>query len=753
MKKTNTLITNLKVVAFAAAGSLLSMNVMAQNSTNMILNHPFNCGGLSNTAVHSTANTASDRALGRLVPSFSEPNRVFVETTTDRGGVANAAVGIGGTRLLNNLKVTQSGELFDHTLSFWIKVDTANIFTNALDIIKFMAPGVGFGELGYRVALSKDFNTNDINLQIYNANFGNGSHRGGFSSRFNVNSLSDQDWHHIVVTSERRLSGGGIKHTVTLDNNVSNKFTYERGNPGGLWYYLRNAQFQVNPTRTFNNCFIDDIIIYDYVLTNPEIDTMYRFNESRAPKTFYVNEAATGNNDGSSWANAFTNPRQAMIDAKCNDEIWVAKGTYSHPTGDRNRIFGWTADSLSLLGGFDGTEDQAFKRDPKKNETIFSGEVQNDNDQTNNSLTVLAGPLGTFRNVINYSLIDGITVQDGYARTGGFDAGIAGAGIFMFDYVRQLDINNCVIRNNWARNAGGGLYVKSYFVNKTVNVSNCIFTGNAARSGSAIQAQGDNNLNVQINLSNSLIYDNDIFSESGLDGVGGTVQINSRNSGTAGASVYNNTITKNTKSATNTFDNVALLTTGVSIEAFNNIIWNNEADFSIRDQTSSALTVTIENNLLEHTSNLVSGTIAGNINSDPLFTDTANNNFSLLSGSPAIDAGKSYNMMSAKDLKGAQRVFGSSVDIGAYEFGGQIKSVKNAKNTISINLYPNPAKESIQIATEIENGKYEIYTMQGQLVANGTAENSIDIAQLNAGTFIIRVFNETVSGSQKLIKL
>jgi len=57
---------------------------------------------------------------------------------------------------------------------------------------------------------------------------------------------------------------------------------------------------------------------------------------------------------------------------------------------------------------------------------------------------------------------------------------------------------------------------------------------------------------------------------------------------------------------------------------------------------------------------------------DPLFTNEANNDYTLTGSSPAIDTGNNTYVIGSTDLLGNQRIFNTTVDMGVYEFVGVI---------------------------------------------------------------------------------
>src|SRR5688572_10782273 len=91
---------------------------------------------------------------------------------------------------------------------------------------------------------------------------------------------------------------------------------------------------------------------------------------------WYVRADAAGGGDGSSWNSAFNSVQTALAAAQAGDEIWVAAGTYrpGDASSPRSATF-LLAGSVSVYGGFDGTETIRDERDPAANETILSGDL------------------------------------------------------------------------------------------------------------------------------------------------------------------------------------------------------------------------------------------------------------------------------------------------------------------------------------------------------------------------------------------
>jgi len=193
------------------------------------------------------------------------------------------------------------------------------------------------------------------------------------------------------------------------------------------------------------------------------------FVTSAGAVTRYVDAAAAGVNNGTSWANAFTTLQDALAVAASGDQIWVARGVYypDEGTGQTNDNRGATFQLLSgvtIYGGFAGTETVLAQRNPSLNVTVLSGDIdQNDTTDANGVVLSHTGITGdnsfqvvTGSGTNSTAVLDGFTVTAGLATVGtGPCANICGAGLF--NNGGSPTLRNLVFSGNFASNAGGGM--------------------------------------------------------------------------------------------------------------------------------------------------------------------------------------------------------------------------------------------------------------------------------------------------------
>ncbi len=174
-------------------------------------------------------------------------------------------------------------------------------------------------------------------------------------------------------------------------------------------------------------------------------------------KIIYIKQDAKGKNDGSSWADAFSNFDSLFTNLEDGLEVWISKGEYTGGGKIEWKLSGY---NVSIFGGFDGTETSIFGRDIKKNETKINGYKQ----------------LNTLKFQNGRYLLDGLIIQNGKAKglenKGQYDCEYWGPAVFScrgggvhvysdsVDKPCNLTIKNCIIRKNSALD-GGGIYVDS----------------------------------------------------------------------------------------------------------------------------------------------------------------------------------------------------------------------------------------------------------------------------------------------------
>lgn len=398
--------------------------------------------------------------------------------------------------------------------------------------------------------------------------------------------------------------------------------------------------------------------------------------------TIYVNDNASGSNNGSSWANAYTLMQPALIAAVSGDEIWVAEGTYK-PTydyglgvGDRGKHFR-LKNGVSIYGGFNGTETLLSQRNFNILQSILSGDIGVPENNTDNTYHVIYHP--------NYTGIDTTAVLDGLTITGGMAdwTGDHNSGAGIYNLNANPKIKNCTITTNTAFDKGGGIFENM----ADSRVSNCVITNNTAYGKGGGVCLSNNSLPVYTNCivkgnyspygggisvetsSNTFFYNCLIAENSAFYG-GGTY-----NTGYSVARYINCTIYRNTAergAGVLTQDNTV---TGLT----NSIIWGNTASIE-GNQIYNTYITAVDNSCYSNSTgdiyNTSSMPVRNSINTNPKLISPLAGDYRISGVSPCINTGdNTYYDSTPYDLRGQTRIQNTTIDMGAYEWTDGIDQV------------------------------------------------------------------------------
>ncbi len=432
----------------------------------------------------------------------------------------------------------------------------------------------------------------------------------------------------------------------------------------------------------------------------------------------YVDLNASGSNNGTSWANAYTSLAAALSTALPAQEIHVADGTYK-PTTSTDRTATFTLKSnVAVLGGYAGIGAvNPDVRDPALFPTILSGDIGTIGSNTDNAFHIV-----TASGVNSLAVLDGFTITAGNAS--GSSANNVGAGIY--NVGGSPTISNCFFTANSAAFAGAGIYNSA---GAAPAISNCRFTANSANlagttdgggagiyntaasptilSCSFIANKGGYRGGAVVNLASSpAIITNCQFlgnSISGSGASGGALRNSSSNAKITNCTFVGNIASSlggaiDNTSSSPVFTNCtfvansagsgggAINNSGSTISEFDNcILWNNGASSQISGNATTIIYSDVQGGF----------TGTGNLYVDPQFTrdpasgadatwGTGDDDYGDLTPrltSPVIDAGNNFIVPAGvtTDLAGAPRfvdVFSQTdtgrdtapiVDMGAYE--------------------------------------------------------------------------------------
>lgn len=406
-------------------------------------------------------------------------------------------------------------------------------------------------------------------------------------------------------------------------------------------------------------------------------------------KVVYVNENATGSNNGTSWANAFNRLQNALAVCSPNDEVWIAAGTYKPKytvSGPQDRLVSFVIPNLvRVYGGFAGTETQLSQRNWETNITYLDGNIGSLNSSTDNSCHVVY-----VKNVSLGTKLDGVHIINGYAiEVDPYDN--LGGGVFVES--GNITIENSTFTSNFSNN--GGAAVANYY-NGLTTLNNCTIFGNSSTNlnGSIVFSRNiirmnkcniaNNQAGTIISPSSNTVLDRCIL--SGNTAVYKVIEsdINIYNSLIVGnicsegimfsssssniAEFWNCTVAHN--KITSSFN--ALLGSNLSgfVSYRNCIVWGNDATKIF----SSPNAESVENCVIQG-----GYTGIGNLSTNPLFVspgsapnapfNAQSYNYTLQANSSALNAGNNLSTKSqyGLDLSDSARISGGNVDIGCYE--------------------------------------------------------------------------------------
>lgn len=411
-------------------------------------------------------------------------------------------------------------------------------------------------------------------------------------------------------------------------------------------------------------------------------------------KIYYV--SPKGGGDGSSWANA-TTLTQALTAASAGDQIWV-QGFETVDGAEKLYEGSFTVKSgVQLYGGFAGTETKLTDRETLgkpyqlKYRSVLSGDLQNDDKVDNvdlifpanttrsenatHVLTLNMDPQSSGNNNTYPTVVNGFTITGGQAD--GTDEDGKGGGVYVTGDNTgggNFRIERCFLFNNYATQ-GGAVYVDAAVQNRNNGkslINQCVIYNNAAGERAAVENQGGGvYLAGEATVVNTSIFNN----ENGGMYLQGS-----------DAAAVNATVARNTGAGVDA--------ASTSQKVTNSIIWGNSV-LSLQQQPTLShsafheVTVTNTDAGTDGNGNVYVAKENRDAKAGPYFDAPSlrtgyDRDFSwrdmsyptwswnVLEGSVMIDKGDNAayqtDVYGDEDMAGNDRISGTAISIGAYEY-------------------------------------------------------------------------------------
>lgn len=363
----------------------------------------------------------------------------------------------------------------------------------------------------------------------------------------------------------------------------------------------------------------------------------------------YVNINATGANNGTSWADAYTDLHDALFNTT-SGEIWVAQGTYIPSKSFTGNIPGNNSQktfrvkfNVQVYGGFNGTETSLFQRNWNTNQTIISG--------------LVAAGVKAY-NVVRFDANDNTTIFDGFIIENGQANGTTeqfGGGAFLANNSSPT-IQNCTFRNNSAQQHGGAVHATG----GNPNFFNCKFLNNSTvlYDAGAIYITTATNANIA----------NCLFESNIATRYAGAILIVNTNS----SYISNCTFVKNQRGSGTGNSIFFSQTTGSPLLTVSNCIFygNLPAGEAEISRNGSGGSYSVKNSFSANgATDYISSSAQNNvITGNPFFVDYSNGDYNLQCRSTCVNSGDATGLtIPSTDLNNNPRTNGTSIDMGAFE--------------------------------------------------------------------------------------